>query len=158
MFGVSDHNVLTRDDRWDQVPDGDRQIAKRIVYNDVDPFELYDGVEVVWVVPKTDVRFEMYYQGGESGYMLLNHDGTEELGGTLLENDGRVPAWLLDPSTVDLSSLPAWIPDGFEPPQTVVCDRCDREIHARHCLVPGRTEYPEVCCTSCWRDVRESPF
>lgn len=122
-------------------------------YNDTVPSEQTDGVDFVAVIEEGDDTYRLDYRGYRMGRIRVTADGVAELGERLQIEPGGIPAWTVDPDTVDADDLPWWIPEETPIDASVSCERCEETVSVRDVCTPRQPPIDsdeEVFCRDCW--------
>lgn len=153
MFDISESHVLESTDEPSPAG-GDDDVVATLRYNQTEPDVIRDGVDIVEIVDETDgdgERYRISYSGYLRGTIVVTRSGLEELGRSLLGSNATVPRWLLSPGDGGEESL-WWVPDGYDPADTVECSRCGSDVGVDEVVTPAgdREAVDEYCCRDCW--------
>lgn len=151
MFDISTEHILERYTMDEPPSHFDDEEAVEIRYNSTDPTSDRDGIEALGVVQTPGGGYLVRYSGFESGYLELNEAGMAELGDALLGEPDGLPSWTV--ASHPGSDLPAWVPESYDPPQTVACDRCESHVEPSAILEPGESD--DRFCPDCWDDIHD---
>jgi len=122
-----------------------------------DPMVLVDGIDHISVVPEDDGTYLIHYRGFLAGYLRVTEEGVEEFGETYLDAGDGIPNWSLKSLPDNQADPPWWVPDSYDPAQTVECVRCRKSVPPYEIVTPGRVDGDVVdwFCSDCWEDIGE---
>lgn len=154
MLGVSEENIVEHVEGEGLPPHYDIEETTTLVYNQTDPFVIVDGINRITVIEAEDGQYLVDYWGYLAGYLKITREGVVELGESLLGDRRTIPVWLVDSET-DITEIPWWLPDDYNPSPTVECQNCGRKAPAKDIVTPGSfgSSDGDIFCRDCWDDV-----